>query len=85
MRIKSLSSVSHGVRHIVEDADPVTIERLRKLEQYARLRAAGVSPTLCLARIDCSMATYYRWRARYGKALSRDRGLRIGAATVGAY
>jgi len=65
MQIESMRVISHRSWRVDEVSGAAASERLRRLELFAELRAAGCDEALCLKTIGWSRATYHRWHKRY--------------------
>ena len=73
MHIKSLRLRSHRSFKVDENVPPAAVARLRKIEAFDRLRAAGCNETAALEHIGVGRSTMYRWKAAL--AASGQRGL----------
>lgn len=65
MQIKSLRIKSYKSWAVSDSASEEAISRLKKLELVNKLRSEGCSLRSALEAIECSRATYYRWRQGY--------------------
>ena len=73
MHIKSLRVRSHRSFRVDENVPAAAAERLRKIETFNRLRAAGCNEPAALEQIGVGRSTLYRWKAAL--AAGGQRGL----------
>ncbi len=85
MKIISLRTRSFHSWKVAEGLSKEATERLRKLESFEQLRAAGCRPDTARSVIGWSRATCHRWRKRYRQRGVRGLESKSWSVTAGTY